>query len=125
MAIQEDEILSIIPQGVTFEDYLSVDDEIITTGVMTDDDIVEAFTNTGGEPTLDEIEEDDTPYPLEVPTSCEALKALKLVQRYFESLKHSDDSLDLVCQLEVMLNSLLIESKRQSSITDFFPDQCS
>ena len=84
--IQEDEILSILPQGVTFEDYLSVDDEIITTGVMTDDDIVEAFTNTGREPTLDEIEEDDTPYPLEVPTSCEALKALKLVQRYFESL---------------------------------------
>ena len=90
--------------------------------LWTDDDIVEAFTNAGGEPTLDEFEEDDTPFPLEVPTSCEALKALKLVQRYFESQKHSEDSLDLVRQLEDNLTSLLIESKRQSSITDFFPD---
>ena len=120
--IQKEEILRILPQGVTFADYLSVDDGIIPTGVMTDDDIVEAFTNAGGEPTLDEFEEDDTPFPLEVPTSCEALKALKLVQRYFESQKHSEDSLDLVRQLEDNLTSLLIESKRQSSITDFFPD---
>ena len=120
--IQEDEILRILPQGVTFADYLSVDNGIIPTGVMTDDDIVEAFTNAVGEPTLDEFEEDDTPFPLEVPTSCEALRALKLVQRYFESQKHSEDSLDLVRQLEENLTSLLIESKRQSSITDFFPD---
>ena len=72
--IQEDKFRSVLPQGVTFADYLHVDDGIIAIGDITDGDIVDSLANACKGPTLDEFEG-------KVPTSSEILNALRLVQR--------------------------------------------
>ena len=55
-----DEFHNVLPQGVTFGDYSSVDDGIIPIGVMTDGDIVDSLANVCEGLTLDEFEKKKT-----------------------------------------------------------------
>ena len=66
--IENEDVTPCLPEGVNFDDYISVDENVITTEVMSDDDIIEAISHT--EP---ENEEEDSPPP---PTPKQAASAM-------------------------------------------------
>ena len=62
----------------------------------------------------------DSHFPPEVPTAYEALAALRVIQRYFESQANSGSTPDVVAQLDMSLNSAVFASKRQSTISEYY-----
>ena len=47
--IENEYVTSCLPEGVKFDDYISLDENVITTEVMSDDDIIEAISHTAPE----------------------------------------------------------------------------
>lgn len=105
----------VLPQGVSFEDYLSVDDAILTEDIMTDDDIIESLTPVNVSTDEFEFEQDDSPCPPDVPTPSEAIQAMKVIQRYIESLPNADTTLDFFTQFEDKVTGVVLASKKTDS----------
>uniref|UniRef100_A0A915EF15 Uncharacterized protein n=1 Tax=Ditylenchus dipsaci TaxID=166011 RepID=A0A915EF15_9BILA len=104
-------------------DYMHVDDEVVTDGAQTLEDIVEDVTSNNNQLTDSEsmdIQEEDAD-PEEPPiTSLDALKAMEIVRHYTEKnfadpaiLKHSD-------ALDEAFYQLRAKKQTQKKLTDYF-----
>uniref|UniRef100_A0A915DJ73 DDE-1 domain-containing protein n=1 Tax=Ditylenchus dipsaci TaxID=166011 RepID=A0A915DJ73_9BILA len=105
------------------EDYLHIDDEVVTDGAQTLEDIVEKIAANNSQladsETMDvDVEDVD---PVEPPiTSIEALKAMEIVRRYTE--KNFTDLSILKCSdtLDEAFYQLRAKNTTQKKLTDYF-----
>ena len=74
-----------LPNKVTFENFVDVDSEVITTAALTDEDIALIVQKEGIDTCTDDEEIDDSPVPPPPPTAREADKSLSILRQYFES----------------------------------------
>ena len=73
-----------LPEGVTFDDFAEVDNKLITTEKLSDEDIV-SIVQQGDMDTDSNDEVDDSEIPLPPPSAKEADKSLDVLKRYLES----------------------------------------
>ena len=113
-----------VPNEVSFESFVAVDSEVITTDTLTDEDIasiVQKKDATVSVTCTDEDEIDDSPIPPPPPTPREAEKSLATLRQYFES-KNSvigEEFFFLNAKLEKSISNDLICAYKQTKITDF------
>lgn len=105
---------------INFGEYVSVDDEVITSGSRSLDDIIEDQTpeKTADEQSENEMEEEpDVP----IPSRHQTLTAIDMIRRYLQSdkLDSSDSDLSNLISLE---NLILRNTKQlqQKTLDDFF-----
>ena len=83
-------------QGVTLDDFVAVDDNVLVAEEMSDSDIVSMVNNKHTEQVEDE--EDVAADPPPPPSASDALNTLDMLRRFVESQNHpSSDSLINVC----------------------------
>lgn len=93
-----------LPNGVTFEDYVSVDDGIITTEFLSDADIIHMVQNHQN---LDdetyESEEEDV---LSIPSNESVESSLNIIRRFLQSKENSTDVYRNLLHLENCLKMI-------------------
>lgn len=99
---------SLLPEGVSLDDYASVDDELVVT------DEVQVITTEESESEDEEEEEQTDPKP----SKADALNAFRLLVRYNEY--ESFVSQDVIDKMERRILKHAIETKVQTKITDYF-----
>ena len=102
--------------GVTLEEVVAVDNNVVVTETMSDDDIVNSLLNkdTDGE----NSESDDDPVLNDVPTNADGLLALDTVCRTLETYDNVDEF--FFKYLKTKIENIFIKKQKQSTIQDFF-----
>ena len=115
-----DKIQDSVP-GVSFEDFMTADDDVPSTGVPTDADIIASITFENNDASFEDEFDDDVDNcgdEIRPPSSEEAQKAASLLRNYFYFKKDVDDHIfhylsDIDC-------ALARERKVQEKLTDYF-----
>ena len=104
-------------QGVTLDDFVAVDDNVLVAGEMSDNDIV-SMVNEKHTEQVDESEdeEDIAADPPSPPSASDALNTLDMLRHFVESQNHpSSDSLINVCyDMEKFIFSCMQQKTVQS-----------
>ena len=104
-------------QGVTLDDFVAVDDNVLVAGEMSDNDIV-SMVNEKHTEQVDESEdeEDVAADPPSPPSASDALNTLDMLRHFVESQNHpSSDSLINVCyDMEKFIFSCMQQKTVQS-----------
>ena len=109
---------------VPFDQYTAVDDNVPTSELLTDQDIVDDIVQTRQQPNDDESDDDDEPQQTTpTPTAKMAVKACQILTAFLESkdnttalLNHLMPVTDFVTRAELVLKF------QQLKITDYFSD---
>ena len=103
--------------GEEFEEYIHVDDELITSEIPSDEDIVQEVrgTQNGEESDQDEGEVEDDP----IPSNREMKEMCRKMRRYIEALKKTQGELESLTNIEILVNKTTDGSKKQVNISDF------
>ena len=112
-------------EGVTLDDYISADDNVVVTGVPTDDDIVASVQSTDSTSQLhpqDEFDDDVDNCGEEFvpPTAEEAQYAIYILQAYFSSKNVDAVVFHKLTDITRTLTHTIATSKTQKKLTDFF-----
>ena len=107
-----------LPEDVSFQQFVSVDNQAITSSELTIEDIATTVLNQSQEPE-NEGEEDNSQLPCPPPTSRETEQALLIVRHYFKVKDSAEKELQLVSKLQRSVTDCAIHSCRQSSIKYF------
>ena len=107
--------------GVSFEDFMTADDDVSSTGVPTDADIIASITSENNDASFEDEFDDDVDNcgdEIRPPSSEEAQKAASLLRNYFYFKKDVDDHIfhylsDIDC-------ALARERKVQAKLIDYF-----
>lgn len=115
---------NILPEDVTFDEYVSMDDEIMTSEPITDEAIISEIKcaesiDDNLHYSSETEEEDDNSEDHNV-SSIEAFNALKTVRRFVMQTENSSESLDAVDKLEEFWKRTVDRKRKQLQITDFF-----
>ena len=81
---------------VALNDYMEVDEDVITSMFMSDEDII--FHGTSSEIILDSDNEEDDEEPHKMVSVQDAQKSVLLLRHYFE--QHNETDFDLIIKLE-------------------------
>ena len=87
MECTDEAVTSSLLVGMGFTDFVSVDNDVVTTEVMSDDDIIESLSYNPN-PELEEEEDDSNPLP-PPPTATNARIALAVIRHFFEAQQDS------------------------------------
>ena len=104
-----------------FSLYTEVDDELITSEMPSDEEIVKEVKGAEEEEDSDQ-EEEEGPQEEPTPSQQEAERMCKQLRRFIESIENSSQELEYVTKLEIFLNKTRNESMKQSTISDFFTE---
>ena len=114
--------------GRDMNEYIGIDNEVETSPILNDEQIVQILSNPAAEDELgsdEDVEENDTDITVvedQTPTLCQAYAAMRLLRRY--GLWHAcSDMEDIVFRLEAVLMDQSQNSLRQAKITDFMSRQ--
>lgn len=104
---------------MSLEDLVEVDEQLVTSQALSDQEIIDSVMNTIEE-TMEEAEEDDQPEPKPIPTTVQAIESLNVAMRYFESHDRPGFG-DCAKQLYKMIdvadqNSIM----KQKSLSDYY-----
>ena len=101
--------------GVTLEEVVAVDNNVVVTETRSDDDIVNSLLNkdTDGE----NSESDDDPVLNDVPTNADGLLALDTVRRTLETYDNVDE---FFFKYLTKIENIFTKKQKQSTIQDFF-----
>lgn len=116
-------INSEIPSDCDYDMYAIIDDDLITTEVQTEDEIVSEVKNKGHSDHEEEEEQDDKEEKnkVPVPTVSDALEAIRVVSMFYEARGGSSEILTGVMNIERNLESVYWTSRRQQcKMTDYF-----
>ena len=112
-----------VPSNVTFQDYVSIDEDLIIVEYPTDEDIVITTINTKANDTVDSGPDDNNVDEILVippPTLTEVTDNLHSVLRFVESKEDVPESVfSAVADIENWL-TMLHQMKHQKTIKDFF-----
>lgn len=114
-----------LPEGVTFQSYVNVDDGVETSGPLTDADIINAVWSSRVQPEdraepSDEDTDDTCHEPVPLPSASDVASALDATARYFSGEENADTALELVYKLQAMLTESRLKNRVQARITDYF-----
>ncbi|XP_054734718.1 uncharacterized protein LOC129242181 [Anastrepha obliqua] len=110
-------------EGATFNDFMQVDDDIVTSEFPTDEDIVELLRSKSEfEHDSESDIKDDLQDDMLQPVSNELVaNSFKILRSYLKTNEHTTDSLyNGLNNIEAFLEDHNKKSSRQSQITDFF-----
>ncbi|XP_012938262.1 tigger transposable element-derived protein 4 [Aplysia californica] len=107
----------ILPQDVTFQQYLSVDEAVHTCEELTSQEV--ASDNNRQE---EESEDEESPVPLPPPSTSDARNAVATLRRYLQTQDWEtvDEYLDSVGNIASSVDFHAITKGKQTSIRDFF-----
>lgn len=119
--------LKSMPETVSFEDYIHVDDDIITSEFPTDEDIVERHRSESepininvdnSESDDDGLENDDVQ---QRPSNDLVVNSFRILRLYLNTNEHTTDSLyNGLNEIEALFENETRRTARQSHITDYF-----
>ena len=110
-----------LPDGVTFDNFAGVDNEVVTTEKLSDEDIVSIVQN-GDIDTNSDDDIDDSQIPPPPPSAKEADKCLGVLKRYLESRDPKtigEQCLSLVSTLERAIANDINYASVQTKVTDY------
>ena len=112
------EVLASVSNEVSLDDYLEVDEQVVTSEFMSDDDIVESIQDTNSN--LDNVNdtEGDVEEPRDLVTLKEAQGAVVLLRHFFE--QHDEADFDIVMKLYSVIQNYAAQNMRQKQITEYF-----
>jgi hypothetical protein len=106
----------------TFEEYVNVDEELPTSGDMTEDEIVDYCTTSGcmeqGAEEKEEQDNENNSNDRQV-TLREAYAALETLTMFFERSEVSNNVFEKVLELDRALKESTSRRKKQAKITDY------
>ena len=112
-----------LPTEVSFESFVAVDSDVITTETLTDEDIASIVQKEDTVSVMgsDEDAIDDSPVPPPPPSAREADRSLAILRRYFESNNAlvGEEFFKVCAKLEKTIGNDLISACKQTKITDF------
>jgi len=111
-----------IPEGITFTEFVSADDQLEIPAPFTDAGIVAAVAGVSQDD-VDESSEEEAIAEEEVSaiSTTTAIKVLKDLRKYFDVRKYDEKVEDHLFGLEEALWKCLISGLKQSVLTDFLP----
>ena len=95
-----------LPEGVTFQEFISVDSQVNTTATLTTEDIVATVKLNNEDHDMDAENEEDicnSQLPCLPPTIRECEKGLETVKRFFEVRQSAECQLSIISDLEFSL----------------------
>ncbi|XP_039386738.1 tigger transposable element-derived protein 4-like [Mauremys reevesii] len=121
-AILEEEAQELAITVQEFRDYIEIDKDVVTDGVITDEDIVssvqsaQASTSACGNDKEDEEDADEDLEP--IPSAGEVVEMLQKIRRY-GSFVGDETVLDSINNIEAFVFKQTVKGKKQQSILDF------
>ena len=121
-AILEEEAQELAITVQEFRDYIEIDKDVVTDGVITDEDIVssvqsaQASTSACGNDKEDEEDADEDLEP--IPSAGEVVEMLQKIRRY-GSFAGDETVLDSINNIEAFVFKQTVKGKKQQSILDF------
>lgn len=109
-------------EGVSWEDFVHVDDEVETTAVLSVKEIADSVREISLCETVVEEEEDDS-VTREIPTSKQAATCVDTLMDFLQMRPLSDASdtfMDNLRAMQTFIHNTAITEAKQTSITDFF-----
>ena len=111
-----------LPEGVTFQEFISVDSQVNTTATLTTEDIVATVKLNNEDHDMDAENEEDisnSQLPCLPPTIRECEKGLETVKRFFEVRQLAECQLSIISDLEFSLAEIATILYKQSTIIDY------
>ena len=111
-----------LPEGVTFQEFISVDSQVNTTATLTTEDIVATVKLNNEDHNMDAENEEDisnSQLPYLPPTIRECEKGLETVKRFFEVRQSAERQLSIISDLEFSLAEIATILYKQSTIIDY------
>lgn len=99
---------------VTFNEFVNFDDNVATTGTLTDAEILESTTDNS------DIEDNEEEEPTQSISAKEARKMVKSMRYFLERREIGDDVFTALVTIENALDQSRRESLMQKKITDYF-----
>lgn len=106
---------TVLVDQLTFEDYVTIDDDLAVCGSLTDDEILATFIDEEGDLDNDEEQSSEDP-PV---TSREAKLGLRTVQMYLQRHDIDDTIFSTILNLDNTIDKVSANNYKQSKITDF------
>lgn len=113
--------INLSPQEIS--EYISVDEDLITYDIPSDNDIVQSFSNATLIEDNEEEEEEAADEIEELPTVKEALQGIKKTILFLELVENDNSCLLQAYEMEKELEKMLLKGLKQARITDYFPPQ--
>lgn len=107
----------------TFKDYVQVDNLVCTSGMPSEEDIIEEAYKKHMSIETAEIESDQEEEAAPPPPSVSRLEArscLSKLRCFFETHASSAKTIDLLCSLENQVDTAALKEHQQTKITDYF-----
>lgn len=103
-----------------FDDYVSVDADLVTTSHPTDEEIIESVSGMEG-PEEEGSSDEDVGHPEDPPASQEVDRSLESLRRYLECKDHVPNHVfNCLSAVESYIEVERFKNKTQSKITDYF-----
>jgi hypothetical protein len=100
-------------------DFVDVDNDVETTEVSSDEDIIAMVRPTEAEDEDDEENEEDVD-ECKPPTLSSAKEASEHLRKYLMSVPNSETVLQDLCNIKAFMDLMSIKAKKQTTIADFF-----
>ncbi|GFR59698.1 tigger transposable element-derived protein [Elysia marginata] len=100
------------------DDFLHVDDEVISTKELTTQEIVEKVQLRGGNETGDEDEDESEPIP--IVSSKTATEAITALQQFLMQQEDGSTLLKDINKFKNFVEKTALRQRKQTTITDFF-----
>ena len=110
-----------LPQSeISLSDFIQVDDHIMATAPLTDDDIVASVQKGEQEDETEDTDDTDDPLPPPPPSSSDAAAAISTLRAYLETCDGSTKLFTNLSEIDRFVLDQHLKVTRQSKISDFF-----
>lgn len=117
---QEAEARGIVPQNVTADDYVNMDDDTLTSEELSDSAIIDSITNKENDKDEEnDSESDDESNGIKIPTLSEATTALDTVHRFLLGHENSSTYLNNIDDLQLYFKKCRNENMKQTSLMKY------
>lgn len=116
-------------ENVNFQEYVGVDDDVWTSGIPNDEDIIDEVykkhnqtdtTQEYADPNFDDDESGDPPTKVSVPKAKECLLTLRTFFEHVAVVKPEENVFGHLSCLENLVDRSLLAEKKQRKMTDYY-----
>ncbi|XP_042900840.1 tigger transposable element-derived protein 4-like [Parasteatoda tepidariorum] len=103
-----------------FKDYTTIDEDLLTSDITTDQDIIAELSAKNDDVDMDTTDEESDIEQENPVTLNEATCAMKVINRFLMQQENAMDALDNLEHINDFINKCYLKKLKQKSITDFF-----